>query len=226
MNYGFNLATMACGNVNVNPWPTIFGADGDATREILDDSAVKEEEESIWFPQCAIPPKLVLGEETCHPDVCRMSSGICVDCTRCSRHCRCVSAAAVPDREPSLLRASQSLVSSHSMRSMHSMQSMRSMRSLRTTSPSRTSRSKRRGPRKEYPPVCDPATCKQLICGDCSRCTSHCICNWDRQRRVLRNRSVNEVEDAYLQGLNRQRVFNDMHYSQKPPSSNRPSYQH
>lgn len=61
---------------------------------------------------------------------------------------------------------------------------------------------------------CDPTVCKQLICGDCSRCVKHCMCNWEQERKQpLRNRPVNQVEDAFLQGLQRKRTQSSLRYS-------------
>lgn len=81
--YGFNLATLTCtpGTVQV-------------------EKRRQQEEKGIKMMKfCALPstfPEAVSEHQICDPEVCRLQSGICVDCTKCSNHCTCCDDSSPP----------------------------------------------------------------------------------------------------------------------------------
>lgn len=177
--YGFNLTTLTCATMQLDQWTAIFGPEDGSSKDSIEEA--EKEESMMWFAQCRpkVRRQTEQPEHTCDPDVCRMSSGICVDCTRCSRHCKCQSS------QETKVETRPRTVAEHMQM------------------------------QENVPQFCHPSTCKQLICGDCSRCTKHCSCNWENERAPLRCRSVSHVEDAFLQGLNRQRTWTEMRQKQK-----------
>jgi hypothetical protein len=213
----FSCNTITCNTMRVNDWLAVFGpeaedkqddakeegkeqvievtwcsndddddSDEQATEDSITEDSVTEDpvmeepmmEEPLMEEPVMEEPVMeepVIGvpevDASCDPNICRMTSGICVDCTRCSRHCTCSDS----DGGDAQLRQVQQ-------------------------APVLTLE-------ESEPPVCDPSTCRQLICGDCSRCTEHCVCNWEYtstssspQRLPLQDRLVNtSFSDAYIQ---------------------------
>ena len=69
--HSFNCATLTCNAIgNGDAWRSIFGV-----------YKTKEENSA----------SLSILDDVCDPMLCRMTSGVCVDCSRCSNHCTCDS---------------------------------------------------------------------------------------------------------------------------------------
>lgn len=109
--YGFNFSTLTCNTMNLDHWMSVFGLEDE-------DLANGEPDEvaAFWFSEAVGPMRLLsppmdkkhsfcspvewrpftaetyAKHETCDSDICRMTAGVCVDCSRCSRHCECVTA--------------------------------------------------------------------------------------------------------------------------------------
>jgi len=88
--YGF-FSVFACDRLC---GPTTTFDEAKATSEVLEageenDSYLSEAgyPSNVHRQQRESPEDATTG---CNPEVCRMTSGICVDCTRCWQHCTCV----------------------------------------------------------------------------------------------------------------------------------------
>jgi hypothetical protein len=155
--------------------------DDDSDEQETEDSSVTEDpvmedpvtEDPVMEEPLIGDPEV---DASCDPNICRMASGICVDCTRCSHHCTCDESVG---GDAQLRQEQQAPVWTLE---------------------------------ESEPPICDPSTCRQLICGDCSRCTEHCVCNWEytstsssTRRPPLQDRLVNtSFSDAYIQTSEKQ----------------------
>ena len=90
----YGCTSFSCGAMD--PWTTFFGDKKSSSSSEDDEQEPADEESKFWF--AAEEPTLLQVKEpepahaSCDPSICRMTSGICVDCAYCSRHCRCVAA--------------------------------------------------------------------------------------------------------------------------------------
>jgi hypothetical protein len=93
----------------------------------------------------------------CDPQYCRMSDGICVDCTKCLRHCECGGGNFRKQKKSSKRKQPRQGLNHQ------------------TEAPPPLIDPNDGGP-------CNPRECKQVICTDCMRCTAHCICDYGQIR--------------------------------------------
>jgi hypothetical protein len=129
-----SYGSICCGTMQLAQWTSIFGP-GDETKSASESD--EDDGSKFWFAEPAEESSRLQRQlakpvnGTCDPDTCRRTaSGICVDRTRCTNHCKYFAT------EKDVLV-----------------------------------------PFRVFD--CNPTTCKQLVCGQCTRCTDHCTCKWD-----------------------------------------------
>jgi hypothetical protein len=127
-------------------WCGVCGDQETTSSFSLDSSILAEDVDLVRSP--TIP---------CDPQYCRMSDGICVDCTKCLRHCECGGGSFRKLKKPSKRKQPRQGLNHQ------------------TEAPPPLIDPNDGGP-------CDPRKCKQVICTDCMRCTAHCICDYGQIR--------------------------------------------
>jgi hypothetical protein len=85
--YGFNYATLTCNTMRIDQWMAVFGPD--------DEDETKQDRDEIQYSWSSVQASQQ-QIDVCSPSVCGVSSGFCVDCTNCSRHCTCGSEQLAP----------------------------------------------------------------------------------------------------------------------------------